>query len=97
MKTLAARFWKDESGAASAEWVLVTALLVATTIAVYKGPVVGTLNGLVDTIGSQIAAVIGPWANHGAKVSSEAKNGSSGVEVATEAKRNPSRQGKSHR
>lgn len=92
-----ARFWKDESGAESAEWVLVTAFLVATTIAVYRGPVSDAFSDLVGSIGNQIAAVIGPWGNHGAKVSSQAKSAPGGASVASEAKGNPGHNGKSHR
>ncbi|WP_163559619.1 Flp family type IVb pilin [Halomonas sp. NO4] len=40
------RFWKDEEGAETVEWVLIVSLLVAATV------------GLFATLGDQLEAVI---------------------------------------
>jgi len=89
MENFAARFWADENGAETPEWVLITAILVVIAIAVYQGPVAGTLTGLAGSISSQFTAATQSWANHGAAVSTEAKSDSTGREVASTAKRNP--------
>ncbi len=46
MMHLAEELWADESGAETAEWVVIVAFLVISAIAVFQGPVASTLVGL---------------------------------------------------
>mgnify|MGYP001813959381 CR=1 FL=1 len=89
MMHLAEELWADESGAETAEWVVIVAFLVISAIAVFKGPVASTLVGLAGSIGHQVAAVTESWSNHGAAVSSTATGSSTGGDVSTAAQNNP--------
>jgi len=56
MKKWFKRLWKDESGAETAEWVVIVALLVIVGIAIYNGVLREQLSNAVETIGANIQA-----------------------------------------
>lgn len=56
MKKWFKRLWKDESGAETAEWVVIVALLVIVGIAIYNGVLRQELSDAVQTIGDNIQA-----------------------------------------
>ena len=88
MANLAERLWTDESGAETAEWVVILAFLIIVAGAVFHGPVASTLVDLAGSIGSQVASVTESWPNHGAAVSSTARGKSTGGDVSAKAKIN---------
>ena len=87
MKKLLKRFWTEESGAETAEWVVIVAFLVIIAAAIFQGTVRGTLTNLAGSLGSQVVAATETWSNHGAEVSSTATGNSTGGDVSATAKK----------
>ena len=58
MNAFLKRLWRDESGAETAEWLVIAAILVAVGAAVYgptnSGALFNTLSSGVTSIGNQI-------------------------------------------
>lgn len=50
MKKLMKKLWTEESGAETAEWLVIVALITIVAIAVYQGVLQGALSGLVTQI-----------------------------------------------
>jgi Flp pilus assembly pilin Flp len=55
MKKLLQRFWKEEEGAETAEWVLIVALLALVAFFIYNGILQPQLQQAVNTIGNVLA------------------------------------------
>ena len=87
MKQLMKRFWTDETGAETAEWVVIVAFLVVIAAVIMHGSVRGTLTNVAGSIGDQVIAETESWRNHGEAVSSTATGSSTGG-VSTTAKSN---------
>jgi Flp pilus assembly pilin Flp len=87
MMNLAEELWADESGAETAEWVVIVAFLVIVATAIFQGTVRGTLTNLAGSLGSQVVAATEKWSNHGAEVSSTATGNSTGGDVSAMAKK----------
>jgi Flp pilus assembly pilin Flp len=87
MMNLAEELWADESGAETAEWVVIVAFLVIVATAIFQGTVRGTLTNVAGSIGDQVIAETESWRNHGEAVSSTATGSSTGG-VSTTAKSN---------
>ena len=81
------RFWSEESGAETAEWVVIVAFLVVIATAIFQGPVGGTLANVAGSIGDQVVEETESWRNHGEAVSSTATGSATGG-VSTTAKSN---------
>jgi Flp pilus assembly pilin Flp len=52
MKHLLQRFWKDQQGAETAEWVLIVALLALVAFVIYSGILQPQLQAAVNAIGN---------------------------------------------
>lgn len=57
MKTALMKLLKDESGADTAEWVVITALVIGVAVVVYNGVLSDTLLDSVNSIDEKVAAV----------------------------------------
>jgi Flp pilus assembly pilin Flp len=57
MKTLFKRLWEEEDGADTAEWVVITAMVIAVAVVVYNGILSGSLVDAVSDIDEKVAAV----------------------------------------
>ena len=58
MRKILFGLWRDEEGAETAEWVLIVALLVLVTIAVYNGILRNELMGLVNNMVTKIGNIL---------------------------------------
>ena len=56
MKKILMRLWKEECGADVAEWVVISALIVAVAVVVYGGVLSDSLDGVVGSVETNIAA-----------------------------------------
>jgi Flp pilus assembly pilin Flp len=56
VKNWLSRLWNDESGAETAEWVVVVALIVGVAVVIYLEVLEPQLNTAVSTIGSTIVS-----------------------------------------
>jgi Flp pilus assembly pilin Flp len=54
MKNFLMNIWQDESGAETAEWVVVVALILAVGIAIYPGTLQPLLTSVIDGIGTTL-------------------------------------------
>ncbi|MEJ2402988.1 MAG: hypothetical protein P8171_01665 [Candidatus Thiodiazotropha sp.] len=59
MKNFLMNLWQDESGAETAEWVVIVALILAVAIGIYNGVLATQLQGVVTSIGDQLESVAG--------------------------------------
>lgn len=57
MKTVLMRLLKEESGADTAEWVVITAFVIGVAVVVYNGILSDTLLDSVNGIDEKVAAV----------------------------------------
>ena len=57
MKTTLMRLLKEEDGADTAEWVVITAMVIAVAVVVYNGILSGSLVDAVSDIDEKVAAV----------------------------------------
>jgi Flp pilus assembly pilin Flp len=57
MKNFLMNLWQDESGAETAEWVVIVALILAVAIGVYNGILNTQLTNLVNRIGGLLDTV----------------------------------------
>jgi Flp pilus assembly pilin Flp len=56
MKTLFTRLWEEEDGADTAEWVVITAMVIGVAVVVYNGVLSDSLVDAVDSIDVKVAA-----------------------------------------
>jgi Flp pilus assembly pilin Flp len=56
MKTLFKRLWQEEDGADTAEWVVITAMVIGVAVVVYNGVLSDSLVDAVDSIDVKVAA-----------------------------------------
>jgi Flp pilus assembly pilin Flp len=56
MKTLFTRLWEEEDGADTAEWVVITAMVIGVAVVVYNGVLSDSLVEAVDSIDVKVAA-----------------------------------------
>jgi Flp pilus assembly pilin Flp len=54
MKNFLMNLWQDESGAETAEWLVIVALVTAVAVTLYTGVLANELNGAIAYIGEQI-------------------------------------------
>ena len=50
------RLWEEEDGADTAEWVVITAMVIAVAVVVYNGVLSDSLVDAVDSIDVKVAA-----------------------------------------
>jgi Flp pilus assembly pilin Flp len=62
MKNFLMNIWQDESGAETAEWIVIVALILAVAMGVYNGVLNTQLNALVTRLGTAIASITVPAA-----------------------------------
>ena len=56
MKTLFTRLWEEEDGADTAEWVVITAMVIGVAVVVYNGVLSDSLVDAVGSIDVKVAA-----------------------------------------
>ena len=56
MKNLFTRLWEEEDGADTAEWVVITAMVIGVAVVVYNGVLSDSLVDAVDSIDVKVAA-----------------------------------------
>jgi Flp pilus assembly pilin Flp len=58
MKNFLMNIWQDESGAETAEWIVIVALILAIAIVVYPGTLQPALVALMGRIGGALDNVV---------------------------------------
>jgi Flp pilus assembly pilin Flp len=57
MKNFLMNLWQDESGAETAEWIVIVALVLGVALAIYTGVLQDALQGVVTTITAALDTV----------------------------------------
>jgi Flp pilus assembly pilin Flp len=60
MKQFFLKIWQDKEGAETAEWIVVVALILAVSMAVYTGVLQTSLTGVVTTISTALGLITIP-------------------------------------